>query len=106
MTTSAEAAVLFEALPDQAAPARAGGGAMSRLSPAATGWIAAGLGLAADQASKLWLLYGYDLAGKGPIAVAPFAGFRAANAADSSCRTADISSRVAAAASCASSDSR
>jgi len=49
---------------------------MTRLSPVSWGWIAAGLGLAADQASKLWLLFGYDLAARGPIPLAPFAEFR------------------------------
>lgn len=49
---------------------------MSRLSPAAAGWWAAGLGLVVDQASKLGLLYGYGLGENGPIPLAPFAEFR------------------------------
>ena len=46
------------------------------MKPVTAGWVAAILGLAADQASKLWLLFGYDLGDKGPIAIAPFAEFR------------------------------
>jgi signal peptidase II len=49
---------------------------MTRRAAVLAGWIAAGLGLAVDQASKLWLLYGYDLGFNGPIAVAPFAEIR------------------------------
>ena len=41
-----------------------------------TGVQTCALPISADQASKLWLLYGYDLGEKGPIALAPFAEFR------------------------------
>ena len=40
------------------------------------GLTVAGLGLAADQASKLWMLHGAKLDENGPIALAPFAEFR------------------------------
>src|SRR5687768_2838198 len=41
----------------------------------AFGLLAAALVCALDQASKLWLLYGYDLAAKGAVAVLPFIDF-------------------------------
>ncbi len=40
------------------------------------GLVTAGLGLAVDQISKLWLVYGYGLAENGPVRLAPFAEFR------------------------------
>lgn len=46
------------------------------IKPTTAGWVTAILGLAADQASKLWLVFGYDLGDRGPIALAPFAEFR------------------------------
>lgn len=49
---------------------------MSGPSPRILGLAVAGLALAADQASKLWLLYGERLGESGPIALAPFAEFR------------------------------
>ena len=49
---------------------------MSGLSPFRLGLIVTVLGLALDQASKLWLLLGVRLAETGPIALAPFAELR------------------------------
>lgn len=49
---------------------------MTRRAAVVAGWVTAGLALAVDQASKLWLLYDYDLAHNGPIQVAPFAELR------------------------------
>lgn len=40
------------------------------------GLVTAGLGLVVDQASKLWLVYGYGLAENGPIRLASFAELR------------------------------
>jgi signal peptidase II len=37
-----------------------------------TGAVAAVAALAADQASKLWLLYGFDLAQRGAVRITPF----------------------------------
>ena len=39
------------------------------------GLIAAALACAADQASKLWLLYGFDLANRGIVRLTPFLDF-------------------------------
>ena len=39
------------------------------------GLLIAAVVCAADQASKLWLVYIYDLPGKGPVAVIPFIDF-------------------------------
>ena len=45
----------------------------SRMTPyLRTGAVAAVATLAADQASKLWLLYGFDLAQRGAVRVTPF----------------------------------
>jgi signal peptidase II len=49
---------------------------MTGLSPLRLGLIVAVLGLVADQATKLWLLFGVKLAEHGPIALAPFAELR------------------------------
>ncbi len=49
---------------------------MRKPSPFGLGLIVAALGLVVDQAVKLWLLFGVELAETGPIAVAPFAEFR------------------------------
>lgn len=42
------------------------------MTPVRLGLVAAALTAALDQASKMWLLLGYDLAAKGRVAVAPF----------------------------------
>jgi signal peptidase II len=42
------------------------------VTPVRLGLVAAALTAALDQASKMWLLLGYDLAAKGRVAVAPF----------------------------------
>lgn len=42
------------------------------MTPVRLGLVAAALTAALDQASKIWLLLGYDLAAKGRVAVAPF----------------------------------
>ena len=39
--------------------------------PRAVGVLVAALAFAADQASKLWLLRGFDLPGRSPVAIAP-----------------------------------
>jgi signal peptidase II len=49
---------------------------MNGLSPFRLGLIVAVLGLVLDQATKLWLLLGVQLAETGPIALAPFAELR------------------------------
>lgn len=49
---------------------------MSRISPAILGGAVAVLGLATDQASKLWLVFGARLGESGPIGLAPFAELR------------------------------
>lgn len=46
---------------------------MSAARPRPIGFGAAALTLALDQASKLWLLFGYDLPAREPLALAPFA---------------------------------
>ena len=48
----------------------AGGDGVSR--PLRAGIVAALVALALDQASKLWLLYVFDLAGRGVVRVTPF----------------------------------
>lgn len=55
--------------------AGADGGAHSgsnRMSPARLGFILAVVVLALDQASKLWLMFGADIANRPPIALGPF----------------------------------
>lgn len=49
---------------------------MSGISSRGLGLTVAGLALASDQASKLWLLHGARLGETGPIPLAPFAEFR------------------------------
>lgn len=46
------------------------------MTPRGLGLVAIALGLAADQAVKLWVLRGIDLGERGPIALAPFAELR------------------------------
>lgn len=42
------------------------------MSRVGTGWLAAGLVLALDQASKAWILYGLDLPARGRVDLLPF----------------------------------
>ncbi len=49
---------------------------MSGISPRMLGLVVTGLALVADQASKLWLLFGERLGDTGPIGLTPFAEFR------------------------------